>query len=161
MRRLCVLLALAAACGDGEPAAPALPPAKQPTAAVSGLPDRVKYDQILIAFKGSYEKTESVRTREEARALAYSILDRVRTGVDFDALKDEFSDDRNPQYGTALGPYDTAKDGLPREGMEIPMSHLHKGLAEVVYRLRVGEVGIVDFDENRFPIGWLVVKRLQ
>ena len=121
----------------------------------------MKYDQILIAFKGSYEKAETVRTREEARSLAYSILERVQSGVDFVALKDEFSDDRNLQHGTALGPYDTAKDGLPREGMEIPMGNLHKGLAEVVYRLKVGEVGIVDFDERRFPIGWLVVKRLK
>jgi hypothetical protein len=159
MRGLCVLLALAAACGGGKPAPPAPPRAPPPP--VSGLPDRVTYDQILIAFKGSYERAETMRTREEARALAHSVLDRVQAGFDFHALKGEFSDDRNPQYGTALGPYETAKDGLPREGMEMPMSHLHKGLAEVVYRLKVGEIGIVDFDEERFPIGWLVVKRLK
>ncbi len=163
MRCPCLVLALAVACGDGKPAAPATPeaPPKPPPAPLSALPDRVTYDQILVAFKGSYERTETERTREEARALAYSILDRVEAGVDFEALKREFSDDRNPEYGTALGPYDTAKDGLPRTGMEIPLSNLHKGLAEVVYRLKVGEIGIVDFDEKRFPIGWMVVKRLK
>lgn len=159
MRRVCAVLALAAACGDRKPAAPASPPAKPPP--LSALPDRVKYDQILVAFKGSYERTESGRTPEEARALAYSILDRTQAGFDFDALKQEYSDDRNPESLTALGPYFTAKDGLPREGKEIPLSNLHKGLAEVVYRLKVGEIGIVDFDERRFPIGWLVVKRLK
>ena len=159
MRRLCVFVALAAACGDGEPAAPARP--APPPAPLSALPDRVTYDQILVAFKGSYGKAETDRTQEEARALAYNVLGRAQAGIDFDALKREFSDDRNQEYGTALGPYDTAKDGLPREGMEIPMSHLHKGLAEVVYRLKVGEIGIVDFDAKRFPIGWLVVKRLK
>jgi hypothetical protein len=161
MRRTCVLLVLAAACGDGKPAPPVAPPISSSEKPLSALPDRVQYDQILIAFRGSYERTETTRTRDEARAVAYSILDRVRTGFDFEVLKQEFSDDRNPEYGIALGPYDTAKDGLPREGKEIPLSNLHKGLAEVVYRLKVGEVSIVDFDERRFPIGWMVVKRLK
>lgn len=160
MRARCLMLALAAACGDGEPEA-SPEAAKTAPPASSGLPDRVKYDQILIAFRGSYEKVESGRTREEARTLAHSILSRAQSGIDFDVLKQEYSDDRNAESGVALGPYDTVKDGLRRQGPEIPLSHLFRGLAEVVYRLKVGETGIVEFDETRFPIGWLVVKRLE
>jgi len=161
MLRCCLVFALAAACGDDAPPAPPAPPAKGAPSASSALPDRVKYDQILVVFQGSYEKVASRRRREDARALAYSILDRLQSGIDFEWLKQEHSDDRNEESGVALGPYDTVRDGVPRRGAEIPLSHLYKGLAEIVYRLKVGEIGIVDFDEERFPIGWLVVKRLE
>jgi hypothetical protein len=161
MLRRCLALALAAACGDDVPSAPPSPPAKEAPGASSGLPDRVKYDQILIAFQGSYERVNSPRRREDARSLAHGILDRLRSGIDFGELKQEYSDDRSEKTGVALGPYETVKDGVPRQGAELPLSNLHKGLAEVVYRLKVGEVGIVEFDADRFPIGWLVVKRLE
>ena len=159
MRRAWVLFVFLAGCGEGKPPQP---PEKQPEKpSASKLPDRVVYDQILVVFKGSYARTESERTPEQARALAYNLLDRVRAGVDFDALKREFSDDRNPETGTALGPYKSVKSNLRREGDEMPMGNLHKGLAEVVYGLEVGGVGIVDFDPARFPIGWMLVKRLK
>ncbi len=161
MRARYLVLALAAACGDGGSEAPPPEPPKTAPRVSPGLPDRVTYDQILIVFKGSYERMESGRTREEARTLAYSILERVQSGVDFETLKQEFSDDRNVRSGVALGPYESVKDGLRREGGEIPLGNLHKGLAELVYRLKVGEIGIVDFDEVRFPIGWMVAKRLK
>jgi hypothetical protein len=158
MRRLACALLLAAACGDGEPVSP--PPAKPPEEAPSAGADRMKYDQILVAFRGSYAKSGTGRSREEARALAYGILERVRAGFDFEALKGEYSDDRS-KAGVALGPYETVRDGLPPRGTEIPRSKLYQGIGDVVFRLEVGEVGIADFHESRCPIGWIVLKRVE
>jgi hypothetical protein len=163
MRRLGLLLVLSAACGNGDPPAPPRrpePPSPEPPPA-TGVPERVRYEQILIAFRGSYSRTDIFRTREEARELARSILERARTGFDFEALKQEFSDDRNQATGLALGPYDTVREDLARYAAEIPRTNLYTGLANVVYALKVGEVGLVEHDPKRCPIGWIVVKRIE
>lgn len=169
MRRLFIALVLAAGCGDGEDA-PQVPPAEakpgpKPKPRTT-LPDRVKYEQILVAFKGSYVQDGKVvvdteRSKEEARALARSLLDRARSGFDFAALKQEFSDDRDPRSLLARGPYESVRDGVRREGYEIPLRNLHPGLADVVYRLKVGEFGLVEHDERLCPDGWLVVHRVE
>lgn len=167
VRRLGLALLLAAACGNEETPPPPepkrAPPAREPVA--SGLPDRVTYEQILVVFEGSYVregrvKVETRRTREEARALAKSLLERAQAGVDFEALKQEWSDDRD-HSGIALGPYTTVKDGLRRDPTEIPLSNLGRPMAEVVYRLEVGDVGLVEYDERSSSDGWLVVKRVK
>jgi hypothetical protein len=167
VRRLSLALLLAAACAKEEPPPRPEPPPPDPKpVAASGLPDRVTYEQILVVFEGSYVrdgrvKVETRRTREEAGALARSLLERAQAGVDFDALKEEWSDDRDASTGLALGPYTTVKDGLRREPAEIPLSRLSKAMADVVYRLKVGEVGLVEYDERRSSDGWLVVKRIR
>ena len=164
MRRSCLALVLLAACGGDAPKPPPAPP--KPDKPRTSLPDRVKYEQILIAFQGSYVKdgkalAETGRTKEEARALARSLLERAQAGVDFAVLKQEFSDDRDPRTLLARGPYESVRDGVRRQGYEIPLSNLHRGLAEVVYRLKVGEFGLVEHDERLFPDGWLVVERIE
>jgi hypothetical protein len=161
MRVRLFLLALLAACGDDEPKDPGPPPVPaKPPAPPSGIPDRVTYDQILIAFHGSYPRAEATRTRAEAEGLAYALLARLRAGESFHALKEEYTDDRS-ESGRPQGPYHTVKDGLRREGMEVPRSHLYPGPGELIYGLKPGDFGIVDCDPKRCPIGWLIILRLQ
>lgn len=163
MHRPWLALALVAACGNEPPPPTAKPKPDKPK---TTLPDRLKYDQILIAFQGSYVKdgkavVETGRTKEEARALARSLLERAQAGVSFAVLKQEFSDDRDPKTLLARGPYESVRDGVRRQGYEIPLSNLHRGLAEVVYKLKVGEFGIVEHDPRLFPDGWMVVQRIE
>ncbi|MHC4136911.1 MAG: peptidylprolyl isomerase [Planctomycetota bacterium] len=162
MRRLALfaLFVLLVACQD-EPfkdVAEPTPPAKPATRA----PDRITYDHILITFKGSYRRVESFRSQEEARRLAYRILDRVRSGVDFSALKEEYSDDRNPQSGEALGPYFAVNDGVRRKRLdEIPRRNFHPLLGRIIFKLKVHEVEMADWHAKDCPDGWHIVKRLE
>jgi hypothetical protein len=155
VRRLALAVVLLAACGR-EGAVPPPPPAKEPAKA-SGLPDRVPFDQILIAFEGSFPRSDIHRPKEDARRLAESICDRARSGVEFGALKQEYTDERS--HGVALGPYVAVKPGItpapPDEMLPFP------GLWDVLCRLKPGEVGLAEYDPRRCPTGWFIVKRLE
>ena len=155
-----LLLALLFACGDqpgaGDPGK--MPPEK----AEDGPPKRVTYDHILIAFSGSYAKAKTFRSREDARRLAYSLLDRIRSGGDFEALKKEYTDDRDARTGAALGPYVTVNHGVKRKELdEIPRENFHPVLGFLIFRLKVNEVAMADWHAEDCPDGWHILKRLE
>jgi hypothetical protein len=164
-RTAVLLLLLAAACDDdgsrldrdAEPAA-----GKEND---DGPPARVVFDRILIAFKGSYARGGEVfRSREQARDLAYRLLDRIRSGVEFDLLKEEYTDDRARRTGVALGPYGAFNHGVsPKKGElgDIPRENFYPALAGVIFKLQVGEVGMADHHPKDCPDGWHIVKRLE
>ena len=159
IRRLALLLLLAA-CHD-EPSRGGQKQAPPKAPATKG-PDRVTYDHILIAFKGSYQRIESFRSQEEARRLAYSILDRLRSGADFEVLKQEYSDDRDPNSGVALGPYVALNDGAKRKRIDELRRHTyHPLMAHVIFNLKVHEVKMADWHAKDCPLGWHIVKRLE
>lgn len=169
MRRAGLVLLLAAACGDGGPEAKRkAPPDPAPKASV---PDHVVYDQVLIAFKGSYRvrnrdtgemelKSDTQRSREDALELATSVFDRARSGADFDELKRDNTDARDKDGGV-FGPIHVARDDVRKEPREIFRGTLYPGPADVIFRLEVGEVGLVEHDPKRCPDGWLIIKRLR
>ncbi|MHC4817993.1 MAG: peptidylprolyl isomerase [Planctomycetota bacterium] len=159
MRRL-ALFVLLVACQD-EPSrgdTERTPPAEPATE----VPERVTYDHILIGFEGSYERVPSFRSREEARRLAYDILDRIRSGGSFEALKKEYSDDRSPKSGEALGPYVAVNDGVKRTRLdEIPRRNFYPVLRHLIFNLKVHEVAMADWHAKECPDGWHIVKRLE
>ncbi|HEX5138264.1 MAG TPA: hypothetical protein VFY93_14905 [Planctomycetota bacterium] len=168
------VLLLLAACGDGEPShAPAKPetPAKGEPAGETGAPTHVVYDQILIAFKGSYRVmnpnthreeilSDTGRPQEAARELAAKVLDLARSGGDFAALKDAYTDARGKD-GSPSGLIHAALDSVRKETYEIYRSTLYPGPASVVFRLKKDEVGLIEYDPKRCPDGWLIVKRVK
>ncbi|MHC4818476.1 MAG: peptidylprolyl isomerase [Planctomycetota bacterium] len=155
MRRL-ALIVLLAACQD-EPAREAGEGQRPPAA----TPGKITYDHILIAFKGSYARARTYRSREEARRLAYDLLDRIRSGADFVVLKEEYSNDRDPQSDIALGPYVAVGDDLKRKTTDIPRSNFYPLLGHVIFNLKVHEVKMADWHAKDCPDGWHIVKRLQ
>jgi parvulin-like peptidyl-prolyl isomerase len=165
MRRLALCLLLFA-CGEGPlPADKKLEPIEFDP--LPPAPGRITYDHILIAFrdddgKRSYPRAKTFRSKEEARKLAYSLLDRIRSGADFVSLKSRYSDDRDPKSGTALGPYVAVDDGVRREELEdIPRRNFHPLLAHVIFSLKVDEVKMADWHAKDCPDGWHIVKRLE
>ena len=195
-RRVCVMcvMLLPAACGEREPRGstghggegakpeapePGTPEAPEAPEAASagkpaeeaGLPEHVVYDQILIAFKGSYlvkdpdTKKEELRSdtdrpREAAKELAAKVFDLARSGGDFTALKDAYTDDRGKE-GEPGGLVHAALDGVFRDTREIYRSTLYPGPRAVVFNLKKDEVGMIEYDPKRCPHGWLIVKRLR
>jgi len=182
---------LVAACGDREPAhvpepapaadkqaeqpeqpekeTPDAPPAEEPAA--EAVPRHIVYDQILIAFKGSYRVknprtqreeilSDTDRPEEAAKELAAKVFDLARSGGDFAALKDAYTDARGKE-GEPSGLIHAALDGVRKDTREIYRSTLYPGPAAVVFKLRKDEVGIIEHDPKSCPDGWLIVKRVQ
>lgn len=129
------------------PAAPAPPPVAPP--------QRVAVQHILISVGGKLPG-KPVRTPDEARTLAASLLERARGGQDFDALVREFTDDRAPGiYMLANhGVTPAARDEYPRRGMV-------SCFGDVAFALAVGELGLCDYDERSSPWGFHIIKRIR
>lgn len=160
MRRVALFLfpVVLVACRDEQvPEGDPRPPPKPPRA----TPERITYDHILIAFKGSYARAATLRSREEARELAHKLYDRILGGANFDVLKREYSDDREPSTGRALGPYVAIEDGVKRKVREIPRANFHPLLGFVIFNLEVHEVKMADWHPKDCPDGWHIVKRLE
>lgn len=136
------------AVSEGTKAAPGTMPVKP---AVE--PQHVQVQHILIAFAGS--GTRATRPKEEAKKLAYEILDRARKGEDFDALVKQYTDDSPPGIygmsgrGVAKGPGEYERDGM------VP------AFGNVGFAISPGNIGMADYDPQTSPYGWHIIKRLK
>ena len=118
-------------------------------------PDHVQVQHILIGFQGSVPGKPIRRSKDEAKKLAYELLDQARGGADFDALVRQNTDDSPPGiYGMANRGVAPARGEYPRDGMVAAFGNTG-------FPLGVGEVGIADYDPRTSPYGWHIVKRLK
>lgn len=138
--------------------APASSPAPAPPTPAGPEPDYVTVDHILIGVKGTALPT-ATRELAEAKAFAYDLLRQIQAGGDWDALKTQHSNDRSPGR-PAGGPYTMANIGLPA----VPGGYKRTGMAEAFgdtgFALAEGAVAIADYDRERSPFGFHIVKRL-
>lgn len=123
----------------------------------AGEPERITVQHILIAFQGSVPDESISRTEEEARALAYELLDKIKEGADFDALVKEYTDDAYP------GIYSMSNIGVePDPGAEeYPRQRMVPAFGNVGFTLEVDEVGIADYDPDTSKYGWHLIKRIK
>lgn len=118
-------------------------------------PQHVQVQHILIGFSGSVPGKNITRTKDEAKKLAYQLLDRARKGEDFGELVRQYTDDSPPGIygmhatGVAAGPNE-----YPRDGM-VP------AFGNVGFNISPGNIGIADYDPQSSPYGWHVIKRLK
>jgi parvulin-like peptidyl-prolyl isomerase len=132
------------------------PPPTKP----AGQDDRITVQHILIGFKdavgfgGQAPPKAATRTQEDARKLAYEVLERARAGEDYDKLVSEYTDDQAPGiYSMAnIGVSPAAQDEFEREGMVA-------AFGDVGFGLKVGEIGIADYDPTTSPFGYHIIKR--
>jgi parvulin-like peptidyl-prolyl isomerase len=147
---------LAAVAAPQSQSAPATQPAQggksMPAAAE---PEHIKIQHILIGYSGSVPGKPIKRTLDEAKALAYDLLKRAKAGEDFAALVKANTDDAFP------GIYGMANRGVaPRQG-EYPRTQMVPAFGDAGFPLKVGEIGMADFDPQKSPYGWHIVKRLE
>jgi hypothetical protein len=120
-------------------------------------PDRITVQHILIAFQGSVEGKAVSRSKEEAEALARELFERAKSGEDFNALVEEYTDDSSP------GIYGIVNFGL--EGDEIrqvfPRDKMMACFGDVGFGLEVDAVGLAEYDKKTCKFGWHVIKRLR
>ena len=142
---------------EGEPAEPEAG-AAEPPAQVVNEPDRIKVQHILIGFKGSAQGTQATRSADEARNLANEILERAKKGEDFDELVRQYTEDQPP------GIYAMANNGVPTKPpppREFPRGQMVPAFGNVGFVLKVGDVGMADYDLKNSPYGYHIIKRLE
>ncbi len=119
-------------------------------------PEHIQVQHILIGFKGSVPGKPITRTQDEAKTLAYALLDQARApGTDFDALVRQNTDDSSP------GIYGMSNRGVTAARGEYPRDQMVPAFGNAGFPLAAGEVGIADFDQRNSPYGWHIVKRLK
>jgi PPIC-type PPIASE domain len=119
-------------------------------------PERLTVQHILISFAGRLPGKAITRTQEEARALAYELLERARRGEDFDGLVRQFTDDQAP------GVYSMCNRGLrPVAQGEYPRDGMVPAFGDVAFRLSPGNIDIADYDPTKSPFGYHIIKRLK
>lgn len=142
---------------SGKPAAPA-------PATAAEQPAHVVVQHILIGFEGSVPGKNITRTKEAARALAAEVLARAQKGEDFDALVKQYTDDRPPGiYALANTdvPIAPLKPGTKASGKEFPRGGMVKSFGDVSFSLKVGEIGMAEYDHANSRFGWHIIKRLE
>ena len=148
-----LILAACSASDDSSPSEKYGSQEKQPAKPARKEPDYIVVDHILIAFNGAPRIRDVTRSLADAQKLAYDLLKQVKNGGDWDALKKEYSNDSGPGvYGmTNLGA--PGRPGVrPRDGM-VP------AFGDVGFQLAVGEIGIADYDPDKSPFGYHIIKR--
>jgi parvulin-like peptidyl-prolyl isomerase len=103
---------------------------------------QARVSHVLIAFQGA-DRSQAVRTKEEARARADEALARIGKGEDFAAVAREMSDDPSASAGGDIG--------LVAPGQMVP------AFEDAVFALKAGEhSGVVET-----PYGFHVVRRVE
>jgi len=118
-------------------------------------PQHVQVQHILIGFAGSVPNKPITRTKEEAKTLAYQLLDRARAGEDFDALVRQYTDDSPPGIYGMSGISVTPLPG------EYPRDQMVPAFGNVGFAVSPGNIGIADWDPGSSPYGWHIIKRLK
>jgi parvulin-like peptidyl-prolyl isomerase len=133
-------------------------PAASPQAAAApsaAEPDHIQVQHILIGFSGSVPGKNITRSLEEAKTLAYQILERAKKGENFDALVKEYTNDMPP------GIYSMSNNGVAPNPGEFPRNRMVPAFGNTGFPLKVGEIGIADYDKTTSPYGYHIVKRLK
>jgi len=117
--------------------------------------EHIKVQHILIGFQGSVRGKNITRTKEEAKKLAYEILERAKKGEEFAALVKQYTDDAYP------GIYGMSNNGVQPGQGEYPRNRMVPAFGDTGFPLPVGGIGIADYDPQKSPYGWHIVKRIE
>ena len=125
--------------------------------AATGEPDYVTVQHILIGFEGSVPGKDITRTKEEAKLLAEELFAKARAGEDFDTMVETYTDDSSPGiYGMAN------HNATPDQSRQIyARAKMVPSFGDVGFSLKVGEVGLAVYDEDKSKYGWHIIKRLR
>jgi len=117
----------------------------------------ITVQHILIGFKGSVPGKGVTRSKEEAKKLAYEILERAWKGEDFDAMVKPNTDDAYP------GKYSMSNNGVsPDRGKsEFARGGMVAAFGNVGFAISPGNIGIADYDPQTSPFGFHIIKRLE
>ena len=126
-------------------------------------PEYVTVQHLLVAFAGTIpEKEDLTRTREEAEQLAGELLERARSGEEFDQLVAEYTDDQHPGI-YQMANFWSEPDMTPEEVAEkvFPRALMVSAFGDTGFPLEVGEIGMAEYDPQSSKYGWHIIKRIR
>jgi hypothetical protein len=142
-----------------------LPPVRiEKTTLENGEPSHVSIQHILISFEGALPGGSKLirRNQDGAQRLANEVLERAKSGEDFDALVEEFTDDSPPGiYNMANYDQKVFMEGKDQSSWVRPRTGLVKGFGNVGFSLEVDEIGMAEYQPSESPFGWHIIKRLK
>ena len=120
-------------------------------------PDRITVQHCLIGFKGSVGDKPITRTEDEAKELATKLLAELKAGANFDEVIRTHTDDSPP------GIYKMANKGIAvdRATGEMGRDEMVPAFGDTGFPLEVGEYGLAEYDSDKSPFGWHIVKRTE
>lgn len=130
-------------------------PAETTAASPSLAAGHIEVQHVLIGFQGSVPGKNITRTKDEANKLAHEILEKAKKGEDFGQLVQQNTDDQYP------GIYGLADRGVAPNQGEYPRDQMVSGFSDTAFSLKVGEVGIAEYDPQTSKYGWHIIKRLR
>ena len=99
---------------------------------------------------------------EEARTLAYDLLERARNGEDFDEIVYRNTNDSPPGiYRMANHGFESDMSASNPDDQIYARDKMVPAFGDTGFPLKVGEYGIADFDEEKSPFGFHIVKRIR
>jgi hypothetical protein len=123
----------------------------------SGEPAYITVQHCLISFRGT--PTSATRSMEEAQTLAQELFEKAQAGEDFDAMVRKYTDDSPP------GIYRMANTGFPADQDNrdpiFPRKGMVAAFGDTGFPLEVGQYGMAEFDQQKSPFGWHIVKRIK
>jgi hypothetical protein len=129
--------------------------AAAPTATPAAPAGHITVQHILIGFTGTVPGKNITRTKDQARTLAYQLLDKAKSGADFDQLVRDNTDDAPP------GIYAMSDTGVTPAQGEYPRDGMVPAFGNVGFALQPGQIGIADYDPQTSPFGYHIIKRLR
>ncbi|MFT5290095.1 MAG: peptidyl-prolyl cis-trans isomerase B (cyclophilin B) [Planctomycetota bacterium] len=133
---------------DGAPAKDETIERPMPTLDLGGEPERVLVQHVLISFDGCGIPGVT-RTKEEAEALANTVLERAQKGDSMDELAREFSDDRIAEGDTTPGHYGVlntgVRDMVDERRVFTIQNDFRAAVEELQAKVRAGSLSQADF----------------
>ncbi|MEE8106552.1 MAG: peptidylprolyl isomerase [Planctomycetota bacterium] len=122
-------------------------------------PNHITVDHILVGV--THPKLAVKRTITDARALTKEIVQKIEDGADWASLKDQYSDDRGE--GSGGGPYGMSNTGVRPDvsRQERKRSGMVPAFGNVGFALKVGEIGVANYDATTSPFGYHIIKRIR
>jgi hypothetical protein len=130
----------------------------------NGEPSHVSIQHILISFEGALPGSNKVIPRDQSGAekLANEVLERAKSGEDFDLMVSELTDDSPPGiYRMANYDQEVFMEGKDQTQWVRPRTGLVRGFGDVGFSLEVGEIGMAEYDSSDSPFGWHIIKRIK
>lgn len=128
----------------------------------NGEPSHVSVQHCLISFKGRLDPKPVLRNEVEAKKLADELFEKAKAGEDFDAIVKAYTDDNHPGiYHIANFNQETDQSSPNQSEWIRARDGLVPAFGQIGFSLKVGDIGMAEYNPESSPFGWHIIKRIK